>query len=220
MAVCTQDTNELWLRLMYYRWLCTRPRPTCTQNWSHLHQLYLCSTLSLSSSMRCISLTYVRTKHSLQYAGSRGSVLLTFSNETARFVQFHAKWCAVLFSNSFSSICTSAPLQFTAMRCYAPDPAGELTALPRTPDWILWISKEGKGRKRKRRRGKERERKKKWKGNWGQERRRGQRQGEEEWKGKRRKKEGKGGILCICGFSSRVSVIAGKPVRNGTDYIT
>jgi len=44
------------------------------------------------------------------------------------------------------------------MRCYAPDPAGELTALPRPPGWILGRKGTGKGGK-ERARGKERKRK-------------------------------------------------------------
>jgi len=61
-------------------------------------------------------------------------------------VHFYTK-CAVLCSSN----CKSAQLQFTAIRRYAPDPAGELKALPQTP----WLDFEGEERAR----GKEKERK-------------------------------------------------------------
>ena len=61
-------------------------------------------------------------------------------------VQFYAK-CAVLVLINFVQF---YQLQSTAMRCYAPDPAGELTALPRPPGWILGEERNGKGGKMER----------------------------------------------------------------------
>ena len=107
-------------------------------------------------------------------------------------------------SNLCSSNCTSVPLQFTAMRCYAPAPMGDLTE----SDLLVGfggdgvqgkIEREGKEKERKKRgkkkgRGKGSERE-----NLGQERRRGQMVGKgggREWERKEKEWKGKGGEFC------------------------